>query len=891
MPRGDMIVLRRDTLANWAAAEVSGPALAAGERGYITDLNVDVVGDGAKKVAQLVPVGSGTYAPLSADWATGASYVVGQVVVNAGTVYRCTTAHTAGGSFAAGNFTSLGGGAGATVTIDADGTLVVNGTTVELGTDAEIAAAIAAAVAVKADDTAVVHKTGAETIAGVKTFSSSPLVPTPAVGDNSTQVATTAFVLANNAVNLGNASGDTTGATDYATIQAALTAARTAGGGRVVGKPGQTYLINETLKIGTGVELDMTGCTVRLVTGAGTKLMLANYSSLNPIATTGKAAVSNGATLWTLENTSDPAYVAINADAGKGAGWTFDIPATIGGVSVRFVGTIGTNGMNSATRQFNHTSGKTFPGTTLAYTAFNLYQRDSRIIVRGGIWDRQDNGTGDVETNHVMRWRGVDGITVRDVTFLSTVFNNGRYAMLVQNATSVRIDGVTYGLNPSQGLWSGTAGYARDGVHITGPTSNVIVRNVFGYPGDDMVAITASDYSGIAGNYWGHVTDVTIEDIRPTAAGQCAIKVMGGPQTDVKRILVRNVYGSSSGSAGFITIGDDNRQASTSNGVFDDITLENIGAQSTGGARPLVSIVAAQPIGLVTLRNLSWDLSGSTSAGVIAIGTNLYAAGAVATSIASLVVDNLSISAINAATKAVYVETGSSITSLACRGWRSPHTTVRLVGGPGTITTIRVSEQAMASLTRAARASAWYSSSPTNTTGDVFQVPTQDKLYLSLPRVAQENITIDQLAINTNIVGSAGAVVRLGIYVVNGEDPYAITLGSAWATLLVDAGTVATETGTGTKSITLGSAVTIGPGQAFTCGFAAQVAGPASMRIRTGANTVQLNPWGQASAFSGAPQVVSMSGVTAALPASFVPATFENMNAYSDNGVQFRRSA
>ena len=65
MPRGDMIVLRRDTLANWAAAEVSGPALAAGERGHITDLNVDVVGDGAKKVAQLTPVGSGTYVRLT----------------------------------------------------------------------------------------------------------------------------------------------------------------------------------------------------------------------------------------------------------------------------------------------------------------------------------------------------------------------------------------------------------------------------------------------------------------------------------------------------------------------------------------------------------------------------------------------------------------------------------------------------------------------------------------------------------------------------------------------------------------------------------------------------------------------------------------------------------
>lgn len=76
MPRGDMIVLRRDTLANWAAAEVSGPALAAGERGHITDLNVDVVGDGAKKVAQLTPVGSGTYASL-AEQRPGLSPMVG----------------------------------------------------------------------------------------------------------------------------------------------------------------------------------------------------------------------------------------------------------------------------------------------------------------------------------------------------------------------------------------------------------------------------------------------------------------------------------------------------------------------------------------------------------------------------------------------------------------------------------------------------------------------------------------------------------------------------------------------------------------------------------------------------------------------------------------------
>lgn len=40
----------------------------------------------------------------------------------------------------------------------------------------------------------VVGLTGNETVAGVKTFSSSPIAPTPTTGDNTTKVATTAFV-------------------------------------------------------------------------------------------------------------------------------------------------------------------------------------------------------------------------------------------------------------------------------------------------------------------------------------------------------------------------------------------------------------------------------------------------------------------------------------------------------------------------------------------------------------------------------------------------------------------------------------------------------------------------------------------------------------------------
>ena len=76
MPREWLIQHRAGTLAEWAAAEASGPVLLAGERAYITDLKLDVVGDGVAKVASLGAVGSGTYAAFPA-----AAPVVGQALV------------------------------------------------------------------------------------------------------------------------------------------------------------------------------------------------------------------------------------------------------------------------------------------------------------------------------------------------------------------------------------------------------------------------------------------------------------------------------------------------------------------------------------------------------------------------------------------------------------------------------------------------------------------------------------------------------------------------------------------------------------------------------------------------------------------------------------------
>jgi hypothetical protein len=52
---------------------------------------------------------SATYAPRVPDWITARAYVVGELVVNAGVIYRTITAHTSGASFDGTKFMSVGG--------------------------------------------------------------------------------------------------------------------------------------------------------------------------------------------------------------------------------------------------------------------------------------------------------------------------------------------------------------------------------------------------------------------------------------------------------------------------------------------------------------------------------------------------------------------------------------------------------------------------------------------------------------------------------------------------------------------------------------------------------------------------------------------------------------
>lgn len=145
-----------------------------------------------------------------------------------------------------------------------------------------ISTATQTALNTKANDSAVVHKTGNESISGIKTFADSPVVPTPTTA---TQAANKQYVddaisgipdeLVFNVKDYGAVGNNT--ADDTVAFQATIDAAHDAGGG-VVFIPAGQYVIDPT----TG--LDLHNSTSMIGTGAKSVLMVkAGVNVLNNI--------------------------------------------------------------------------------------------------------------------------------------------------------------------------------------------------------------------------------------------------------------------------------------------------------------------------------------------------------------------------------------------------------------------------------------------------------------------------------------------------------------------------------------------------------------------------------------------------------------------------------
>jgi hypothetical protein len=144
-------------------------------------------------------------------------------------------------------------------------------------------------------------------------------------------------------------------------------------------------------------------------------------------------------------------------------------------------------------------------------------------------------------------------------------------------------------------------------------------------------------------------------------------------------------------------------------------------------------------------------------------------------------------------------------------------------------------------------------------------------LLVGLPLVAQEAITIDQIGCYVQTLASGG-LARVGVYQVNNQaKPYNLALNSAFATLLVDGGTVDAST-VGPKSLTLGSPLVIAAGTAFVVAVAWQ--GTAAPGLYCEANNVWSSAWGSTNVLNGSILAVTAPGVTSALPATFTPTAY-----------------
>lgn len=152
--------------------------------------------------------------------------------------------------------------------------------------------------------------------------------------------------------------------------------------------------------------------------------------------------------------------------------------------------------------------------------------RDSQIRVVGGLWDRGAN-TGTGTGNHSIVFRRLDGVSVIGARFASTA---GKYAVNFGDVTDYLAADLSFNV-------------ASDGVHVQGPAARGTIRNLYGTCGDDMVGVTAVDYTAYA-DVSGNISDLRIDSIHGNNVGTLMVKVVGGTGTTVRRVSISNIFGT-----------------------------------------------------------------------------------------------------------------------------------------------------------------------------------------------------------------------------------------------------------------------------------------------------------------------------------------------------------
>jgi hypothetical protein len=383
--------------------------------------------------------------------------------------------------------------------------------------------------------------------------------------------------------------GLSNGTDDATHLNTLLDTARTAGGGLVKGLPGQTYHLSAPLIVGSNTTLDMTGCIIKVNDGVAIN-HIQNRAVATSQRTLSGCSITSGATSLTC---ATGAFAA--ADVGRSV----------------YVAGAGPSAAVLCAKVSSVTSATVVVLTVAAQTTVTtatatVYDRDSNITVTGGIWDRAGGISGAAgPVQHLLRFRRVDGLTIRNVKVKSIV---GKFGVNPGDVTNVCIDNVHCDLSSSIG---------NSGVQVGGPAERVSISRVYGTTSDDLVALTARDYPSYEDTI-GDMTGVTIDGVYPNQA-MCAVKIAGGTGTKYRGIAVRNVFGSTFQAP--IRIWDDT--ASPGPTDIDGLTVQDVrvAAPDDGsGKNYSVFEITASVIGTMTVRNITWDFA-STVPRIIDVST------------------------------------------------------------------------------------------------------------------------------------------------------------------------------------------------------------------------------------------------------------------------------
>ncbi len=156
---------------------------------------------------------------------------------------------------------------------------------------------------------------------------------------------------------------------------------------------------------------------------------------------------------------------------------------------------------------------------------------DTRIVIEGGIWTTlatspaESNGNvrgrsarrPDVPSCHgVIILNNVRGVVIRNVV----VRQSRAHAVQLSNCREFLIEAVTFDE------------HRRDGIHVNGPASYGVIRDIRGVTGDDLVALNAWDWRNTAPTF-GPIHHVLVETIHgnPQLGGTDEIRLLPGTKT------------------------------------------------------------------------------------------------------------------------------------------------------------------------------------------------------------------------------------------------------------------------------------------------------------------------------------------------------------------------